>query len=145
MSQENVELVRLLLPQPELDLAALFGNDDFWQIVESLFAPMAHPDFECAAYRLLGQDKTYAGIDGMRELWLDWLTPWATYRAEIEDVIDLGDQVLVLGRSFGRLEGGTNEVVIVYAELWTVRDGKIIRYEGYPDRSEALKAVGLEA
>jgi ketosteroid isomerase-like protein len=34
-------------------------------------------------------------------------------------------------------------VVIRSADLWTIRDGKIISLVGYPDRAEALEAVGL--
>jgi ketosteroid isomerase-like protein len=30
------------------------------------------------------------------------------------------------------------------AFLFTLSDGKIVHCEGYPDRGEALKAVGLE-
>ena len=30
------------------------------------------------------------------------------------------------------------------ASLWSIRDGKILRFESYTDRAAALKAVGLE-
>jgi ketosteroid isomerase-like protein len=75
---------------------------------------------------------------------LDWLAPWATYRAEAEEVIDCGDRVLVLRSVFGRLEGSAEEVTLTGAAVFTVRDGKIARIEGYADRDQALKAVGLE-
>jgi ketosteroid isomerase-like protein len=77
-------------------------------------------------------------------MWLEWLAPWKTYRVETEEVIDLGDRVLVLVRAFGRLEGSQGEVENTSASLWTVRDRKIARVEFYVDRTEALKAVGLE-
>jgi hypothetical protein len=42
------------------------------------------------------------------KIWLEWLKPWVGYRSEIERVVDLGDDVLVLVRDFGRLDtGGT--------------------------------------
>jgi ketosteroid isomerase-like protein len=34
-------------------------------------------------------------------------------------------------------------VVIRSADLWTIRDGKIVSLVGYPDRAEALEAAGL--
>ena len=34
-------------------------------------------------------------------------------------------------------------VVIRLADLWTIRDGKIVSLVGYIDRAEALEAVGL--
>jgi ketosteroid isomerase-like protein len=58
--------------------------------------------------------------------------------------VDFGDRVLVLVRSFGRLEGSTAEVRLSPANVLTVRDGRISRYDAYADRHEALKAVGLE-
>ena len=77
-------------------------------------------------------------------MWLEWLAPWTTYRTETEDVIDLGDRVLVLVHAFGRLEGSQGEVENTSASLWTVRDRKIARVEFYVDHTEALKAVGLQ-
>jgi len=41
----------------------------------------------------------------------------------------------------GKLSGA--EVEQRFAQLWTVRDGKIVRMEMYPDREDALEAVGL--
>jgi ketosteroid isomerase-like protein len=43
----------------------------------------------------------------------------------------------------GRGKGSGVPVVIRSADLWTIRDGKIVSLVGYPDRAEALKAVGL--
>jgi hypothetical protein len=35
-------------------------------------------------------------------VWLDWLAPWESYRAEIAEVIDAGDQVLVIADDYRR-------------------------------------------
>lgn len=48
-------------------------------------------------------------------------------------------------RDLGRREGSTQEVELLGAAVWTIRNGKIVRAEFYPDRAEALEAVGLEA
>jgi ketosteroid isomerase-like protein len=52
--------------------------------------------------------------------------------------------VLLLQRSSGRILGSRQEVKLAPGVLWTVRDGKIARFEVYADRGEALKAAGLE-
>ncbi len=104
--------------------------------------PYFHPDFECA-HRLLGSERTYSGMAGLRASWLDWLAPWATYRAEIEEAIDCGDRVLILVHDFGRREGSTAEVKSNNAAIWTIRDGKVARAEFYADRDWARKDVGL--
>jgi ketosteroid isomerase-like protein len=77
-------------------------------------------------------------------LWLEWLTPWQSYRSELEEVIDLGDDVLALVRDFGRRAEETGEVAIASAAVWTMRDGKVVQITFYADRSTALEAMGLE-
>jgi ketosteroid isomerase-like protein len=74
---------------------------------------------------------------------LDWLEPWETYRVEVEDVIDAGDDVVVLVRDYGRRVGMTHEVSVRSAAIWTVRDRKVARVAFYLDRTEALTAAGL--
>ena len=44
---------------------------------------------------------------GFRNLWLDWLAPWATHRVEIEEAIDLGDRVLVFAEAQATIEGSS--------------------------------------
>jgi ketosteroid isomerase-like protein len=58
-------------------------------------------------------------------------------------MIDAGDEVVVLVRDYGRRAGMAVEVGVMGASVWTVRDGKIAKAAFYPNRSEALKAVGL--
>jgi hypothetical protein len=38
-----------------------------------------------------GAGTTYSGIDGFREMWLDWLEPWASYanREELREAVGL--------------------------------------------------------
>jgi hypothetical protein len=50
----------------------------------------------------------------------------------------------VADRDSGCPLGSTQKVMLNSAFLFTLRDGKIVHCEGYPDRGEALKAVGLE-
>jgi ketosteroid isomerase-like protein len=143
MSQANVELVLGFQPEPDMDLVEHFRDDDSWAEFSAALAPAFAPDFE-SANALLGIEKTYTGMDGFRNLWLDWLAPWATHRVELEEAIDLGDRVLVLAEALATIEGSTAHVKRSTGALWTVRNGKVARVEFYPDRDEALKAVGLE-
>jgi ketosteroid isomerase-like protein len=142
VSRENVDLVQRLQPDPEVDFAQVFRDDDMWAASVELGA-FYHPDVESVRPGL--PDGTiYIGLDGLRDMWLEWLAPWTTYRVEAEDVIDLGDRVLLLAHVFGRLGESQAEVENTVASVYTVRDGKIARAELYLDRTEALKAVGLE-
>jgi ketosteroid isomerase-like protein len=145
VSQENVELIRTWASQlaAEVDLAQLFRDDDRWAAVSEGTAERLDPDFESIRPGLPG-GKTYAGADGLRSAWLDWLAPWASYRIEIKDAVDCGDRVLLLVDNFGRLEGSAEEVRHATAGVYTLRNGKILRWEIYSDRAEALKAEGLD-
>ena len=105
-------------------------------------ASLFHPDFEAVADTGVGWD-SYRGLDGLRTLWLDWTEPWESYRTETEDVVDVGDQVLVLVRDYGRRYGMQTEVCMYGAAVWTVADTKVSRVVFYSSRSEALGAVGL--
>jgi hypothetical protein len=125
MSQESVELVRGLQPASDVDWAQLVRDDELWAMATEAVAPYVHPDCEFVVRGLPDGATAYAGLDGFRALWLDWLLPWATYRVEVQEAIDLGERVLLLYHAFGRREGGTQEVKSKIAGVWTVRDGKI--------------------
>jgi ketosteroid isomerase-like protein len=125
------------------DFAQLFRDDHVWGRFTETVAALFHPDFESANV-LLGVETTYQGVDGLRTIWLDWLRPWASYRATVEEIIDCGDRVAVVNRVSGCPLGSSQKVMLNSAFIFTMRDGKIVRCEGYPDRAEALRAVGLE-
>jgi ketosteroid isomerase-like protein len=144
VSQENVELVRSLLPSRDTDLVALFRDDAAASALAETVAPWFDEDFEAVVQDWApGQEVRYEGLGGFRAAWLDWLGPWESYRTEVEDMIDAGDEVLVLVRDYGRRAGMGVEVSMVGASVWTVRDGKIAKAAFYTNRSEALKAVGM--
>jgi ketosteroid isomerase-like protein len=142
MSHENVEIVGGVQPQPDVDLVTLLRDEAGAASLAEAFAPLLHDDFE--AVGSAGFETQHStGLAGLREVWLAWLEPWESYRVEIEDVIDAGDDVLVLTRDYGRRRGMEAEVSVLGGAVWTVLDGKIVRAAFYPDRSEAIEAAGL--
>jgi hypothetical protein len=143
MSQDNVEIVRALIPPPDVNLAEVLRSDELFDALGELARPVIREDFECNVM-VVGAQERYEGIDGLRKAWLTWVEPWASYRTEIEDLIDLDDRVLALMRDFGRREEMTAEVMLIGAAIWTVEGGKVKRATFYADRNEALAAAGLE-
>jgi len=144
VSRENVALVRRLVPSPDADLVALFRDGGDTGPLGGVFASFFHADCEFVGHILEGARSLYTGLSGFRDGWRDWLAPWASYRTEIEDMIDLGDDVAVLVRDYGRRTPGAPEVDTITAGVYTVREGKIARAEFYSHRSDALRAMGLE-
>ena len=144
MSQENVETVRAVMEayqQPEMMAALIDGELDL---------ELADPQIEWDASRLTEMlpdlAEIYRGHEGVRTYWRRWFGAWKDLQFEIEDVLDAGDDVVVLirnQRQWGRHTGICTELP-PYAQVFTMREGKIVRWRTFPDQMSALKAVGLE-
>ena len=90
------------------------------------------------------QSDRHAGLRGLRAAWLDWLEGWDSYRVEVEELLDAGDAVVVVVRDYARRADMETEVAQRGASIWTMREGKIAQAAFYPNRMEALEAVGLQ-
>jgi hypothetical protein len=142
MSGENVELARALYPRPGTDIIPLFRDEETFARMREASSPLFTDDFQ-SDFAFPGQTRTYVGLEGLRKNWLDWLEPWATYRVSIDELIDVGERVVVLDRDHGRREDVDEEVELIGATILTFREGKVARWEFYADRAEALEAANL--
>ena len=145
MSQESVEIVRRLLePFEGTDIAAIFRDDAGSAAMRAALSSVYAPDFEGTFDRGAFGRTVYSGLDGLWAVWLDWLSPWTTYRTEIESVIDAGEgRVVVFPRDYGCREGMETEVSIDGAAVWTVRNGQIAHIDFYNNHADGLAAAGL--
>jgi len=87
----------------------------------------------------------YRGHEGVRIYWRRWFEAWRGLEFEVQDVLDAGDEIVVLirnQRQWGRYTDIATELP-PYALVYTFRDGKIVRWRAFPEQDEALKAVGL--
>jgi hypothetical protein len=141
MSQENVDLVRGLIPPPEADVAALLRDKAVFDQMVSALEPFIDPRVESVAVWQGGT--TYSGIEGFRQMWLDWLEPWTSYHVVVDEAIDAGNRVVLFAHDKGQVRDTDAEVAIFAASVWDVRDGKVVRVEFFGSRDEALEAVGL--
>ena len=143
---ENARLVRMLAPDPHLDLVEFFNNDAGFAAVARAVQPLFHRDFECVIHLPPNPTRSYHGIQGLREAWLDWLTPWASYRNRLEELVEAPDgRVLMWGQVSARLDDRGPDVQHMGAAVWTVRDGKVAHVAFFADRDAAAEAVGLDA
>ena len=125
MSQENVEKFERG--------AAAWNRDEFDAWIEHL-----DPEFEWFALM-----EVFRGHTGAREAWLGFKRDMQL-TVRFDDVRDLGDSVLALGRmeSIGHTTGLKFEDDV--AQLVTYRDGKVVRTRDFASHAEALEAAGLE-
>jgi ketosteroid isomerase-like protein len=84
------------------------------------------------------------GIDGFRQLWLDWLEPWVEYHTHLDELIDAGDRVVALIRDRGRRHDSDVEVELRAGSVWELRDGRIVGVEFFARQEDARAAAGLD-
>jgi hypothetical protein len=143
LSAENVELVRSMHPGAGVDLAPLVNDDGESGRLRAALAHLFDPSVQ-GTIRLPGMAPVmYTGLDGLREAWKDWLAHWASYRSEIEDVIDAGERVVVVHRCSSRPRPGAAEITHRRTTVWTLRDRRVTRVDFNVPYAEALAATGV--
>jgi ketosteroid isomerase-like protein len=155
MSQENLQLVRQIgAPLQGIDVApfiraGLEGDAAAIppDVANSLGVALDiyDPDFEIDASRVdMPGFGVFHGLEGMRELWRAWIEAWERYSWMQSNWSEVGDHVIadVRIRATGKSSGA--DVVWDHCQVWTFRDGTVVRWLLANDRAEALKAVGLE-
>jgi ketosteroid isomerase-like protein len=83
------------------------------------------------------------GHDAVRESLARWKAAWDDYKVMPEEFEDRGDRVVVTVRLRGRGRGSGVEIDALFYDVYTLRDGKIVRMDQYSERSQALEAVEL--
>ena len=121
MSQANVEIVRQFV-LVDLDEALTYADR------EIIWNPIEEPPTQ--------------GHDAVRANLARWESEWDDYEVIPEEFLDLGDRVVVTLRLRGRGHGSGVEIDALFYEIYTLRDGKIIRMDEFTDRADALEAAG---
>jgi len=128
MSQENVEIAR----------AIFRGWNDAG--LEGML-PFFHEEFE---YLPAEEGGSVHGHDALRRYWEHWLEAWDDFDLGPTEFLDAGDYVLVGIALTGRGRDSGVEVRMEGWQVWLIRGERAARCEEYLDRSEALKAAGLQ-
>jgi len=72
-----------------------------------------------------------------------WDEAWEGAETSLEEVLGHGDRVFVAARFHARGRASGVEVETRLYEVYTVRDGKVLRIDEFATRDEALEAAGL--
>ncbi len=130
MSLQNVETARRVMDA--------FNRRD----VDGFFA-LATPDFEWfPAMPVIVGGSGFRGREGIEKYLVDIRDTWEEYRVLGEELRDLGDRVLMLGRIEGRGRGSRAWIDAPTGTIFDFRDGKVSRVRTYLDHAEALRAAG---
>jgi ketosteroid isomerase-like protein len=131
MSQENLASVQRLLEA--------FNRRD----VDG-FVTATTPDFEWSPSVVAVDGEIFRGREGIEAYFGRMSEAWAEFRALTDDVRDLGDRVLWIGRLRGSGLRSGAPIDVPLSILYHLRDDRISRMHSFLDHDEALEAAGLE-
>jgi ketosteroid isomerase-like protein len=131
MSEENVEIIRAMYEDwARGEFPASFIDPD----VVYLRIGAQTPDME-------GE---WRGLEAFSRTTAEYFRSFSDFRIEAEEIIDLDDErVLVLSRhtAVGKLSGVPIDHEL--GDLFTLRAGKVVRFDSFWNRADALEAAGL--
>jgi ketosteroid isomerase-like protein len=124
MSQENVNLVRRIYAAWEQQESAKAFIDDAVEYV--------NPPYAVERGTRYGR-KSFAAVRDTYD----------QFDVRIEEFVDAGEDVVVLAWFEARGRGSGVEVEGEHGYVWTVRDGKAVRFKWFQHHAEALEAAGV--
>ena len=133
MSQQDLEVVRSMLETlNERGVEAAMDQ--------------IHPDFEgVTPPELSPEPDTYRGHEGIRRYFAGFEGVMDEVRWEADELMEAPDDRVVAGiRLLTRSVATGLELELAVWQVCTVRDGKVLRIDGFAKREDALRAAGIE-
>jgi ketosteroid isomerase-like protein len=130
VSEENVEAVRAVFER--------WSEGDFRASVELL-----DPHVVLVLGAEFPDAGTYVGAEAVAAYTRGLLEPWTHFAIDAEEIVGVGDSVLVAVRQSGVGSGSRVSTEFRYFMLWSFRGPKVIRIESFRERAEAAEAAGL--
>ena len=93
---------------------------------------------------LLDIDQVHIGREAVIAASRHYWGTWEDYRLDAEEMVEAGSSVFVAVRERMRGKGSGVPIDRRWAQVWTFHRGRIIRWELFEDRDEALEAAGLQ-
>jgi ketosteroid isomerase-like protein len=131
MAERDVEIVREVYE---------CVNQRRWDRMAELLDP------NVAQYGTIGgveEGSVVRGSSEITQMYESEADAWDRQRIEPESLIDAGSRVVVFQREYQRGRSSGLELVVETAAVVDLRNGRVVRIQGYMDRAAALRAVGL--
>ena len=138
----TAELIELISSGGPFSPGSALEGEEMIAAVTDLLRHNAHPDY---VTMMVSEAVTldYAGPEGFREAWEDWISPYESFRVELDEVIRLEDKLVFAVRQIVTTRHSSVEVETPSAAVWWLDDGQIRRAAFYLDRRAGLKAAGI--
>lgn len=116
---------------------AALQRDDL-EAFKALARGRLDPEFE---FHLVWDGRVLKGYEGTLEWLSDTRETWADYSQEVEEIIERGEQVVVVLRISAR--GGASGVPVAQemAVVWTFDGDRAVRARSFTSRAEALECL----
>jgi ketosteroid isomerase-like protein len=101
------------------------------------------PDAEIVTALSAVEGGSYHGRQGLRKWWEDFFQLFADAHLAARDFTAIGDLVMATTTVHARGRGSTVDVEQEFTHLFRLRDGKIVWFKSYIERTAALEAAGL--
>ena len=107
------------------------------------FGGLFAPDAEIIPLRAALEGTVYRGPSSAADFWADTDESWETIGFDPDEIRDLGDRVLLIGRLRAKGRQTGVEVDSRMGLIATFANGKVTRFQTYATVAEALEAAGL--
>ena len=132
MSPENVEVVRRGFE--------LFQNGQIDAWIETLDSEL---EWDISAHPLPDFPNTGSGRDAFVGHMATYVSGWNDYEVSISELIDRGDEVVVIQHERARMRGSELTLDRDLPVVLTVRDSRVGRFRVFKTPEQALEAAGL--
>ena len=66
---------------------------------------------------------------------------WDGFRVDTKEYLDAGENIVALGRYSGTYKATGRSMNAAFAHVWTLRDGRIVRFRQYVDTRKMAEAL----
>jgi ketosteroid isomerase-like protein len=133
--------LRRRLLRRNVELSAAANNRGDFEVGFALYTEQTEmvPPSSAAS---LGMDPTRGRAERI-SFEREWRADWGEFVYALEELYDLGDRLLVMGRMKGSGHSSGAGFDVEWADLFHLSGGRIAREQVFFDHAEALEAVGL--
>jgi uncharacterized protein len=131
MSQENIQVVK-----------TFYDGVSRGDVATVLRLMDTKVEWNEAEHFLYADRSPYIGPDAvLNGVFMRLMTEWEGFKAVPEQFIGMGDTVAVTGRYHGTYRETGKSIHAQMVHVFTVKDGKLTRFQQYTDTAQFLDAV----
>ena len=131
MTAANVEVVK--------GIYGAFSRGDIGTVVAAMAPDMVWNEAENFPY---ADRNPYVGPEAIVQgVFVRLGADWEGFAVAIEELLDAGDRVVVVGRYKGTYRRTGKPVDAQIAHVWTIENGKAVRFQQYADTLQVSRAM----